>query len=153
RGERWGGMRVWRRTLAGSVLAALVCLAAAITPFGARAEGEDCSIPSDLTASDIKLPHLGERLRAHQPVTIVAIGGASTIGKAAGSPDLSYPHQLERYLAKDFSNSPVSVVNKGVPRQSARQMLERFPTDVFPEDPVLVVWEVGITDAVRGTDI
>jgi acyl-CoA thioesterase-1 len=45
------------------------------------------------------------------------------------------------------------VINKGVPRQSARQMFERFPTDVFAEDPVMVVWEVGINDAVRGTDV
>ena len=32
-------------------------------------------------------------------------------------------------------------------------MLQRFPTDVLAEDPVLVIWEVGITDAVRGTGI
>jgi len=45
------------------------------------------------------------------------------------------------------------VINKGVPRQSARQMFERFATDVFAEDPVMVIWEVGVNDAVRGTDI
>jgi len=31
-------------------------------------------------------------------------------------------------------------------------MAERFATDVFPEKPVLVVWETGISDAVRGID-
>jgi acyl-CoA thioesterase-1 len=31
-------------------------------------------------------------------------------------------------------------------------MVERFPTDVFAEKPVLVVWETGISDAVRGID-
>jgi hypothetical protein len=119
----------------------------------ARADSEDCATPPELTETDAKLPHVAERLNAHQPVTAVAIGGASTIGQAAGSPDLSYPHRLEQNLAKDFPDSPVNIVNKGVPRQSAKQMVERFPTDVFAEDPVLVVWEVGITDAVRGTDI
>jgi acyl-CoA thioesterase I len=146
-------MTVWRRTFAGPLLALLACLVAVAMPVAARAHGDECSVPAELTDTEIKLPRLAERLKARQPVTIVAIGGASTIGQAAGSPDLSYPHQLERNLAKDFPNVPVSVVNKGVPRQSARQMLERFPTDVFPEDPVLVVWEVGITDAVRGTDV
>jgi hypothetical protein len=45
------------------------------------------------------------------------------------------------------------VVNRGVARQTAQQMLERFPTDVIPEDPVLVIWETGTTDAVRGVDV
>ena len=48
---------------------------------------------------------------------------------------------------------PITVVNKGVPRQSAQQMVERFPTDVMADDPILVVWEAGITDAVRGIEI
>jgi acyl-CoA thioesterase I len=119
----------------------------------ARAETDDCATPPEMAESDIKLPHLVERLKAHQPVSIVAIGGASTIGQAAGSPDLSYPHRLGQDLALDFPDSPVTVTNKGVPRQSARQMFERFATDVFAEDPVLVIWEVGVNDAVRGTDI
>ena len=34
-----------------------------------------------------------------------------------------------------------------------KQMLERFPTDVLPEDPVLVIWETGTTDAVRGVGV
>lgn len=147
-------MTVWSRTFGGPVLAALAFLAASLAPAGnARADSDDCAVPAELMDVGGRLPHLGERLAARQPATLVAIGGASTIGTAAGSPDLSYPHRLERYLAKDFPDSPINVVNKGVPRQSARQMADRFPTDVYPEDPVLVVWEVGITDAVRGTDV
>src|SRR5207249_10813939 len=40
-----------------------------------------------------------------------------------------------------------------VPRQTTQQMLERFPSDVFAEDPVLVIWETGTTDAVRGVEV
>jgi hypothetical protein len=32
-------------------------------------------------------------------------------------------------------------------------MIGRFATDVIPEDPVLVVWETGISDAVRGIEV
>jgi lysophospholipase L1-like esterase len=135
-------------------MAALVgfLVALAIGPVRA-AEPEECATPPELTQGTISLPHLATRLKAHQPAKIVAIGGASTIGQAAGSPDLAYPHQLELILAKDFPDSKITVVNKGVPRQSARQNLERFPTDVFAEDPVLTIWETGINDAVRGTDV
>lgn len=143
----------WGRLLAGPVFVVLAGLAVAVWATGSRAQPDDCATPPEMTEADVKLPHLAERLKARQPVTIVAIGGASTIGKAAGSPDLSYPHRLGEVLARDFPDSPIAVINKGVPQQSAQQMFERFASDVFPEHPALVVWEVGITDAVRGTEV
>jgi acyl-CoA thioesterase I len=147
-------MTTWRRLLAGPALAGLAGLAVACAASGSvRADTDDCATPPEMTATDMKLPRFAERLAAHKPATIVAIGGASTIGKAAGSPDLSYPHRLEQDLAQDFPGDKIAVVNKGVPKQSAKDMYERFPTDVFAADPVLVVWEVGIIDAVRGTDV
>lgn len=112
-----------------------------------------CDVPDELMQVDDKLPHLAERLRAGEPVKIVAIGGASTTGLAAGSSDLAYPHRLQEILARWYPSSPITVVNRGVPRQTAQQMLERFPSDVIAEDPVLVIWETGTTDAVRGVGV
>ena len=71
----------------------------------------------------------------------------------AGAPDLAYPHRLQVALAAHYPDVPITVVNKGVPRQSTQQMVERFPTDVIAEDPILVVWEAGISDAVHGIEI
>jgi len=122
-------------------------------PVAGYSEPPECEVPPALLEVSVKLPHLAERLAARQPVTIVAIGGASTRGAAAGGPDLAYPHRLQLALAADFPDVPITVVNKGVPRQSAQQMVERFPTDVFAEDPILVVWEAGISDAVRGIEM
>jgi acyl-CoA thioesterase I len=146
-------MNIGGKSLAGPLLAVLAGLAVVASTGAAWAEAEDCATPPEMTETDLKLSHLAERLKAHQPATIVAIGGASTIGQAAGSPDLSYPHRLGQDLVQAFPDSPIAVINKGVPRQTAKQMFERFPTDVFPEDPVMVIWEVGINDAVRGTDV
>ena len=129
-----------------------VVLAVLLLPYTVRADTLACDVPDELMQFDDKLPHLAERLRAAEPVKIVAIGGASTTGLAAGSSDLAYPHRLQEVLARSYT-SPIAVVNRGVPRQTARQMLERFPTDVIPEDPVLVIWETGTTDAVRGVDV
>jgi len=112
-----------------------------------------CDVPDELMQIDDKLPHLAERLRAKEPVKIVAIGGASTTGLAAGSSDLAYPHRLQEVLSGWYPSSPIAVVNRGVPRQTAQQMLDRFPSDVFAEDPVMVIWETGTTDAVRGVGV
>jgi len=133
--------------LAGAVAAGL------IVPTTGRAEQPECEVPPELLEVSVKLPHLAERLGARRPVTIVAIGGASTKGAAAGAPDLAYPYRLQVALAEHYPDAPITVVNKGVPRQSTQQMVERFPTDVIAEDPILVVWETGISDAVRGIEI
>jgi acyl-CoA thioesterase I len=136
----------------------LLCLAGGAVlhlglPVSGHAEPESCAVPPELIEVPVKLPHVAERLRARQKLNVVAIGGASTKGAAAGAPELAYPHRLQLALAAFYPDVPITVVNKGVPRQSAQQMVERFPTDVIAEDPILVVWEAGITDAVRGIEI
>jgi acyl-CoA thioesterase I len=147
-----------RRRAVGLVQPALI-LASALTatllpPVAPVLSGTvPCDVPGELMQVDDKLPHLAERLHAGEPVKIVAIGGASTTGLAAGSSDLAYPHRLQEVLARWYPSSSIAVVNRGVPRQTAQQMLERFPSDVMAEDPVLVIWETGTTDAVRGVGI
>jgi acyl-CoA thioesterase I len=136
----------------------LLCLAGAAVaslflPTIGRTEPSECEVPPELLEVSVKLPHLAERLGARRPVTIVAIGGASTKGAAAGAPDLAYPHRLQLALAAYYPDVPIVVVNKGEPRQSTQQMVERFPTDVIAENPILVVWEAGISDAVQGIEI
>src|SRR5436305_4381886 len=147
----------WRVSTGGFAQPALLAAGLTLTvlpPFSPALGGAlPCDVPDELMQVDDKLPHLGERLRAEQPVRIIAIGGASTTGLAAGSADLAYPHRLQEILARWYPSSSITVVNRGVPRQTARQMLDRFPTDVIPEDPVLVIWETGTTDAVRGVEV
>src|SRR6516162_7622522 len=140
---------MWRPPLAGAIAAVLIAFVAAP---GYSGEGQ-CDVPAELLRIEVALPNLSERLRAGNPVKIVAIGGASTTGAAAGSPDLAYPHRLQEILDSWYPAIPITVVNKGVPRQTAQQMLERFSSDVIAEDPILVIWETGTTDAVRGVEI
>ena len=139
--------------MSSGLLVASFVAAVLLPSWAARAGTDPCDVPDELMQVDEKLPHLAERLHAGQPLRIVAIGGASTTGSAAGSSDLAYPHRLQEILARWYPTTSVTVVNRGVPRQTARQMLDRFPTDVLPEDPVLVIWETGTTDAVRGVDV
>jgi hypothetical protein len=149
---------IWHRPAGRLVQPALLLagtLAAVVLPPLPPAIGGavGCDVPDELMPIDDKLPHLAERVRASEAVKIVAIGGASTTGLAAGSADLAYPHRLQEMLTRWYPSSPVTVVNRGVPRQTAQQMLERFSSDVIAEDPVLVIWETGTTDAVRGVGV
>jgi acyl-CoA thioesterase I len=136
------------RSLAAGVGVAVLMSAPSALSGDAR-----CDVPAELIRVEATVPHVSERLRAKNPVKIVAIGGASTTGAAAGSTDLAYPRRLQEILDRWYPDVPITVVNKGVPRQTAQQMLERFPSDVLAEDPILVIWETGTTDAVRGVEI
>jgi acyl-CoA thioesterase-1 len=141
-------------TLRGFLAALAVLSLAFLAPRPAAAEdARDCSVPEELTESDAKLPHLAQRLAARQPVTIVAIGSSSTAGTAAPSPEETYPSRLQQELARRYPETAIKVVNKGVPRQSARDMAERFAADVVAERPALTIWETGTAEAVRGVDI
>jgi hypothetical protein len=71
----------------------------------------------------------------------------------ASGPEAAYPTRLEAALKAHFPAANIQVVNKGVSRQSARQMLDRLASDVLTERPALVVWETGTAEAVRGAEV
>jgi lysophospholipase L1-like esterase len=109
-----------------------------------------CAAPAELLEDDPQLPKVSEQLRQHQPVVIVVIGGASTAGT---SPDSSYPYFLEAALRRRHPGEDITVINKGIAGQTTEQMATRFPKDVYPTKPNLVIWETGTVDAVRGEDV
>ncbi len=134
-----------------ALAAALVVLVA--SPVGAAppppAPAARCAVPSDLIAGEPSLPGLAQHFRDRRPIVIVAIGGASTAGVAAGGPDKAYPQRLQEALQRRHPGVPITVINKGVPRQTTRDMVDRFSADVLPAKPDLVIWETGTVDAVR----
>ncbi len=109
-----------------------------------------CAAPRELVEDEPRLPALAERFRDHQPVTIVVMGGASSAGT---TPDSGYPHFLELALKGHHPDTPIAVINRSVAGNTAEQMVERFPKDIYPNQPALVVWETGTVDAVRGGDV
>jgi hypothetical protein len=113
-----------------------------------------CEVPPELIYDDPKLTATAARFKTKQPLRIVAIGGASTAGTAAGNgEENSYPHRLQEALQLRHPGVAVTVINKGVARQTTAAMVTRFGTDVIATDPTLVIWETGTVDAVRGIDV
>jgi lysophospholipase L1-like esterase len=149
-----GVTTVTRRVLllAAGLLAA-VWLCGRSSPAQA-ADQPKCDAPADLIDDEPRLDGLAQHFKDHKPITIVAVGGASTAGKAAGNnADYAWPHRLQEILQKRHPDTPIAVINKGVAGQTTRDMIDRFATDVFGSPPTLVIWETGTVDAVHGTDI
>ena len=135
-------------------LPGLVVALLAAAAIAAPEVNVNCRVPGEILEDDPPLPLTAAKLKAKQPLRIVAIGGASTAGTAAGDGSAyGYPHRLEEALRARHPGMDVTVLNKGVARQTTAQMVERFPGDVFAANPTLVIWETGTVDAVRGIDV
>ncbi|WP_170159736.1 SGNH/GDSL hydrolase family protein [Calidithermus terrae] len=93
------------------------------------------------------------KLRAGQPVTIVAVGTSSTEGVGASSPKTAFPAVLQDLLKQAFPSSSVTVINKGQGGQVNQQLVVRLEQEVLALKPDLVIWQTGTNDAVNRTDL
>lgn len=96
------------------------------------------------------LTHFRRALSGQGPVQIVAMGSSSTAGLRNVVP---YPARLELYLRKHYRdddphpNIRIDVFNRGRGGEEAPEELDRFQSDIFQDNPSLVIWQVG-TNAV-----
>lgn len=135
------------------LLAATVGMLLVSPASWAQEAGKTCAVPPDTFAGAVPLDRTRAKLAAGKGVTIVAIGGASTLGRAAGSMEHAWPARLGVALAARFPAAKIQVVNRGLARETASDMLARFQHDVLSLHPTLVIWETGTTEAVRGDDV
>lgn len=104
----------------------------------------DGEFPAEFLTLKYPLPHFAAALHGSNPVKIVTMGSASTAGRGDVVP---YPHRLEMYLRRKYTNPHVDVINRGRCGEEAIEELLRFDADIVALAPSLVIWQVG-TDAV-----
>lgn len=144
--------------LRGLLVATVVAIAAGVTADRAAAEPlpplpARCEIPPDLIPDTDPLPHGRKMIKTEHRLTIVALGSSSTLGLGASDSEAAWPARLQAVLAAYMPGIEVRVINRGIARQSAQQMIERLDSDVLAEKPALVIWESGTAEAVRGADV
>ena len=122
-------------------------------PGMAPAQEQACTVPESFYDAEPTLAKTAAAIASGQTVVIVTIGGASTLGQAAGGLDLAWPARLAVALTSRFPAAHVTVNNRAVARQTTQEMAARLDHEVIALKPMLVIWETGTTDAVRGTEI
>ena len=145
--------------MAGTFLHCTLSLLAAASiglfflPGIAYTQEQDCTVPTSFYDTEPTLPKTTAAIASGKTMLIVVIGGASTLGQAAGSPDLAWPARFAVALTSRFPAARVTVKNRAVARQTTQEMASRLDHEVIALKPMLVIWETGTTDAVRGTDL
>lgn len=110
-----------------------------------------CSAPRDLTRLKVALPGLARAVAQNASIEIIALGSSSTAGSGSADQQASYPARLDAELDRRFPGKDFHVVNFGVGGLLARDMLDQIHDQVasLPNRPALVIWQTGVTDAIR----
>ena len=135
------------------VLIAAAGMSVLSAPVGTFGQEHECPVPERFYMSEPLLTKTTKALTGGREVVIAVLGGASTVGLAAGGPALAWPARLSSVLAARFPSARIKVVNLAVARQTAKGAAERLVRDVLPLKPTLVIWETGTMEAVRGIDV
>ena len=142
-------------TLLSATLVAVLLLLGAVIPPSAAATPPAlrCTAPETVTRFKVALPNTARAIRRGEALVIVAIGSSSTQGVGASDQAHTYPALLAEELQRRWPRLAVTVVNKGVGGEDAEQMLARFPRDVLPYHPQLVIWQTGSNSALQSRDV
>jgi hypothetical protein len=111
---------------------------------------EACPIPPDLALTDLSLPAAKAAVAAKHLV-IMTIGGAATVGMAAGGAEFSWTMRLGARLRKALPGVDISVVSRAALRQSAAKLLRHLDKDLVQTGAKLVIWSAGATEAGAGS--
>ena len=114
---------------------------------------KQCAAPSELLRLSHPLPRTIEKLGRGEPLKIVAIGSSSTAGTGASSTKASYPSQMQGDLKAMFPHSPITVINRGLPGDTASNMVARFKHDAIEPKPDLIIWQTGTNSALGGGNV
>ncbi|MBI2262094.1 MAG: SGNH/GDSL hydrolase family protein [Caulobacterales bacterium] len=82
-------------------------------------------------------------------LTILAMGSSSIEGVGASRPELGFVPRLEAGLERRLPGVEVTVVNKGIGGETAKETADRLAREIEAADPDLVVWQLGTNDMLR----
>jgi hypothetical protein len=132
---------------------ATACVGFLSAPAQAFGEERECPVPERFYTFEPSLTKTAKALAGGREVVIAALGGASTLGRAARGANLAWPARLGVALADRFPSARIKVVNLAVARQTAKEAADHLGRDVLPLKPTLVIWETGTMEAVHGSDV
>jgi hypothetical protein len=133
------------RALAGALLGVIATASAAFA-----AGGDACNVAAHLVQVDAPLARVAMAIAKTRTLTIAVAGTTSSSLPGAGGPAMAYPARLEISLRKRLPDVAIKLVSYARPRQTAADMVEQFPRMLKDDQPNLVIWQTGTTDAIKG---
>ncbi|MBO0711578.1 MAG: hypothetical protein J2P47_09920 [Acetobacteraceae bacterium] len=130
------------------VLSLLATLLQAPATMAVAAVPQGCPIPTAATIPDRPLGHLASAIRAGGPVTILAVGSATTKGEDEGSEN-AFPAHMLTALSQALPAVRFELRTRGGKGTTAAEMLAIIEDELKSRPVPLVVWQTGTVEAVR----
>jgi acyl-CoA thioesterase I len=131
---------------------ALALLGSLVLAIGPAHATESCPVPDTFTIPSGGLPATTTAIKKHN-LTILALGGASTLGGPAHGADFTYPARLAARLRQALPGVTVTVAIRAVARQPDAALLAQLDSSLTEVKPALVIWGPGASAAARGDDL
>lgn len=132
--------------LAAAPLAVLALLAAA--PALGQVAPAACPVSAAHVSGNDGLMRSRAAVAAGR-LTVLALGSSSIEGVGASRPELGFTPLLESGLERRLPGVGVSVINRGVGGETAKESADRLAREVAAVGPDLVIWQLGTNDVLR----
>ena len=120
---------------------------------GAWAQPSDACVNAEyLVHAQAGLPRAATAVDQGHRLPISVSGTASSVLPGPNGTGKAYPARLETALSGRLPGVSVKVINAAKQKQTAAEMVAEFDRLLTDEKPVLVVWQTGTVDAIRGID-
>ncbi len=127
--------------------AAVLALLAAV-PATAQTAPAACPISADHVVANDGLTRSRAAVAARR-LTVLAMGSSSIEGVGASRPELAFVPLLEAGLERRLPGVEVTVVNRGIGGETAKETADRLARETAAVRPDLVIWQIGTNDVLR----
>lgn len=121
---------------------------AAESPAGEQPEtpiSKECQIPGVEISGNFPLPAVQRAITERKVIKILTIGASSSPLQSRTADDHHFI--IEELLEKTIKGVDVQIVDRGVSGELARDTSERLKSEVALNEPDLVLWQLGASDA------
>ena len=135
-----------------TLIAAIVASIALVHGAAAAETTPSCVVPESLLPADVDLTRVAGAIKERHRLDITVVGSASSALTGPEGARFAYPAQLEKALRERLPGNEIKVTAHIQSRQPTADMAASLAGIVKEDQPVLVIWQAGTVDAMRGVE-
>jgi hypothetical protein len=112
----------------------------------------NCEVPDRLLPAENDLARVSKEIADHHRLDISVVGSRSSALPGPDGARFAYPTQLELALRERLPGNEIKVTAHIPQGQTTAEMAQSLPKILADDHPVLVIWQAGTVDALRGVE-
>jgi hypothetical protein len=131
---------------------AVLAMIAFANGTAAAEPAQECDVPEWLISGDNDLTRVANEIKDRHRLDISVVGSGSSVLSGPDGARFAYPAQLEQSLRERLPGNEIKVTAHVPSRQTTADMASGLQKILSDDRPVLVIWQAGTVDALRGVE-